>query len=231
LTYCLEFNLATKTYKMLTGEKIMRIMLIHGQGRSPLSMGLLGWRLSRQQYTVHYFGYASYFQMFEDIVARFVRAIRDDIGNEPYAIVSHSLGGIVARAVLPELADNPPRHLVMLAPPNQPARIAKLMRSNALYRWITWDCGQKLADDDFYAGLPVPAVPTTIIAGTKPVGGIWQHTIFGREAEVNDGILSVDETQLGDVVEVIAVPSRHGFIMNSKEVAETVLQILSNVPQ
>lgn len=205
---------------------MIHIILIHGQGRSPLSMGVLGWRLSRQQYTVHYFGYASYFQMFDDIVARFVQAIRDDIGNEPYAIVSHSLGGIVARAALPELVDNPPQHLVMLAPPNRPTRIAKLMRSSAVYRWITWDCGQKLADDDFYAGLPVPAVPTTIIAGTKHMGGVWRQAIFGREAEVNDGILSVHETQLGDAFEVISVPSRHGFIMNSREVTNIVLKVL-----
>jgi hypothetical protein len=204
----------------------MNIVLIHGQGRSPLSMGVLGWRLSRQQYMVHYFGYASYFQTFENITQRFVQTIRDDIGDEPYAIVSHSLGGIIARAALPELADNPPRHLVMLAPPNQPARIAKLMRSNAVYRWITWDCGQKLADDDFYDGLPVPAVPTTIIAGAKPVGGVWQKAIFGSEADVNDGILSIDETQLGNAFGVISVPSRHGFIMNSKEVADIVLSVL-----
>jgi pimeloyl-ACP methyl ester carboxylesterase len=203
-------------------------MLIHGQGRTPLSMAVLGWRLSRQQYAVHYFGYASYFQMFDDIVARFAQTIRDDIGVAPYAIVSHSLGGIIARAALPELAGYPPRHLVMLAPPNQPARIAKLMRSNVVYRWLTWDCGQKLADNDFYADLPVPAVPTTVIAGTKSVGGVWQQAIFGREAAVNDGILSITETQLGAEFEVISVPSRHGFIMNSIEVANIVLQVLKN---
>jgi hypothetical protein len=201
-------------------------MLIHGQGRSPLSMGILGYRLSRQQYTVHYFGYASFFQTFERITQRFVQIIRDDIGDEPYAIVSHSLGGIVTRAALPELTNNPPQHLVMLAPPNQPARIAKLMRSNAVYRWITWDCGQKLADDDFYGNLPVPTVPTTIIAGTRHFGGVWQKAVFGSEARINDGILSINETQLSDELEVISVPSRHGFIMNSREVADTVVKVL-----
>jgi hypothetical protein len=206
----------------------MHIMLIHGQGRTPLSMATLGWRLSRQHFQVHYFGYASYFQMFDDIVARFVQTIRNDIGHEPYAIVSHSLGGIIARAALPALTTHPPHQLVMLAPPNQPARIAKLMRSNAIYRWVTWDCGQKLADDGFYGGLPVPAVPTTIIAGTKRVDGLWQNAIFGREAQVNDGILSVDETQLGEEFTVIPVPARHGFIMNSKEVADMVGHVLGN---
>lgn len=206
----------------------MHVMLIHGQGRSPLSMAMLGWRLSRQDYRVHYFGYASYFQMFADIVARFVQAIQTEIGPEPYAIISHSLGGVIARAALLQLVNHPSQHLVMLAPPNQPARIAKLMRSNAVYRWITWDCGQKLADDDFYANLPALAVPTTIVAGTNRVDGLWQQVIFGDEEKINDGILSLDETRLETAVDFVQVPSRHGFIMNSTEVADIVLRVLRN---
>jgi hypothetical protein len=206
----------------------MHIMLIHGQGRSPLSMSILGWRLSRQQHHIHYFGYATYAQTFEDITRRFGQIIRDEIGEQPYAIVSHSLGGIITRAALPELVDNPPQQLVMLAPPNQPAHIAKMMRFNALYRWMTWDCGQKLADDDFYRTLPVPTMPTTIIAGTKGMGGVWQQAVFGTEETVNDSVLSVQETELGNGHEVIFVPAMHGFIMNSKEVAGIVSKVLEN---
>ncbi|MBN1993009.1 MAG: alpha/beta hydrolase [Anaerolineae bacterium] len=205
----------------------MHVMLIHGQGRTPLSMSILGWRLSQKQHNVHYFGYATYLQTFDSITRRFARTIRDEIGDAPYAIVSHSLGGIIARAVLPELASHPPQHLVMLAPPNQPARIAKIMRPNPLYWWITWDCGRKLADDAFYDTLPLPTVPTTIIAGTRGVDGLLQQAIFGTET-VNDSILSAQETGLGEGYEVILVPATHAFIMNSKEVAATVLEILGN---
>ncbi|MBN1218617.1 MAG: alpha/beta hydrolase [Anaerolineae bacterium] len=205
----------------------MHIMLIHGQGRTPLSMALLGWRLNQRQYQVHYFGYASYFQMFDDIVARFVRTICDDLGDEPYVMVSHSLGGIIARAALPALAGHPPQHLVMLAPPNQPPRIAKIMRPNPLYWWITWDCGCKLADDAFYERLPLPTVPTTIIAGTRGVNGFLQQAIFGAET-VNDSILSVQETELGENYRVILVPATHAFIMNSAEVARIVLEVLGD---
>ncbi len=206
----------------------MNIMLIHGQGRTPLSMAALGWRLSRQQVNVHYFGYATYFQTFDDIVQRFVRTIRAEVGDAPYAIVSHSLGGIITRAALPALSDHAPRHLVMLAPPNHPSRIAKMMRSNSLYRLATWDCGQKLADDEFYDCLPAPAVPTTIIAGTNRVDGLWQQVVFGDDEKINDGILSLDETRLETAAEFVQVPSRHGFIMNSKEVADIVLRTLRN---
>jgi hypothetical protein len=142
----------------------MRIILIHGQGRTPLAMSLLGWRLNRQRYKIHYFGYATPTETFEAITQRLVRFIGRKIGPRPYAIVAHSLGGIITRASLPYLDNNPPRHLVMLAPPNQPALIAKKARANALYRLVTRDCGRKLSDEAFYQTLPLPTVPTTIIA-------------------------------------------------------------------
>jgi hypothetical protein len=208
----------------------VHIVLIHGQGRSPLSMSLLGWRLSRQQYNIHYFGYAAFCQTFDSITRRFVQTIRAEIGDQPYAIVSHSLGGIIARAVLPHLADIPPQHLVMLAPPNQPTHIARIMRSYPLYWWVTWDCGRKLADDTFYEKLPLPPVPTTIIAGTKGLRGALQQSLFGAE-EVNDTILSVKETELGGGYEVILVPARHAFIMNSMEVARIVSEVIGNEGQ
>jgi hypothetical protein len=208
----------------------MHIVLIHGQGRSPLSMSLLGWRLSRQQYHIHYFGYAAFCQTFDSITRRFVQTVRDQIGDQPYTIVSHSLGGIIVRAALPDLAGNPPQYLIMLAPPNQPTRIAKKARPNPLYWWVTWDCGRKLANDTFYERLPLPTVPTTIIAGTKGLRGALQQSLFGAE-EVNDTILSVKETELGGDYEVILVPASHAFIMNSKEVARIVSEVIGNEGQ
>jgi hypothetical protein len=205
----------------------MHIVLIHGQGRSPLSMSLLGWRLSRQQYEIYYFGYAAFCQTFDSITRRFVQTIRDQIADQPYTIVSHSLGGIIARAALPDLAGNLPQHLIMLAPPNQPTRIAKKARPNPLYWWVTWDCGRKLADDAFYEKLPLPTVPTTIIAGTKGLRGAFQQSLFGTE-EINDTILSVKETELGGNYELILVPARHAFIMNSKKVARIVSEVIGN---
>jgi pimeloyl-ACP methyl ester carboxylesterase len=201
----------------------MRIVLIHGQGRTPLAMSLLGWRLNRQRYKIHYFGYATPTETFEAITQRLVRFIGRKIGPRPYAIVAHSLGGIITRASLPYLDNNPPRHLVMLAPPNQPALIAKKARANALYRLVTRDCGRKLSDEAFYQTLPLPTVPTTIIAGTKGLSG--RFSPFGKQA--NDTILSVPETRLGEGYEVILVPASHSFIMNSKQVTEVVLDRLA----
>ncbi len=200
----------------------MNIILIHGQGRTPLAMLILGWRLSRKQHRVRYFGYACAWQTFDSIKRRFVETIRHKIGQQPYAIVAHSLGGIIVRASLPHLVERPPQHLVMLAPPNQPPQIAKKMKLNPVYRWLTGDCGQKLADDAFYQKLPRPTVPTTIIAGVKGLPG--KLSLFGEEA--NDGVLAVKETELGQEFKVILTPAIHPFIMNSRQVASIVSEVV-----
>src|SRR5690348_17321649 len=112
----------------------MRLLLIHGMGRSPLSLALLGRRLARHDHTVHYFGYAAFLESFDQIVSRLVAAIRAAAGSRPYALIGHSLGGILARAALPALADIPPRYLVMLAPPNQPPLLAQRVRKRLLFQ-------------------------------------------------------------------------------------------------
>jgi alpha-beta hydrolase superfamily lysophospholipase len=132
----------------------MRLLLIHGLGRTPLSLALLGRRLSQQGHSVRYFSYAAFQEFFDQIVGRLVATIRATANQHPYALIGHSLGGILARAALPALANMPPRHLVMLAPPNQLPLLAWRWRKHLLYRLMTRDCGGKLTDQAFYEMLP-----------------------------------------------------------------------------
>ena len=198
----------------------MQILLIHGQGRTPFSLWPLARRLRQHDHTPHYFGYAGFAQPFERIVDRLVQSVPQKVGAVPYAIVSHSLGGVITRAALPRLVDNLPQRLVMLAPPNHPAMLAKKLRDNPLYRLATGDCGQKLGDDEFYASLPLPIVPTTIIAGTKG----WQGGLSPFGDRPNDTLLLVEETEL-DGCETFYVPSRHSVIMYSRQVADIVIGV------
>lgn len=202
----------------------MHIMLIHGQGRTSLSLRLLGFRLRRGGYSVHYFGYAACAESFAHITDRFVRTVQHKVSGQPYLVVSHSLGGLITRAALPRLQANPPRHMVMLAPPNRSPWLAKRLAHNPVYRLLTGDCGQKLADDEFYRTLPVPNGPATIIAGTRNVFGPLSP--FGSEA--NDTLLTIGETRLA-AVEVIQVRATHAFIMNSSQVAQIILGVLNTV--
>jgi pimeloyl-ACP methyl ester carboxylesterase len=200
----------------------MHVVLIHGQGRTPLSLIWLGQRLRRQKHQVHYFGYAAFAQSFDRIVERFVQTIRTKTKGEPYAIVGHSLGGIITRAALPHLADHLPQHLVMLAPPNRPAAVAKRMCGFRPYRWLTGDCGKKLGSKEFYQTLPRPRVPTTVIAGTRG----WPKWISPFGGHRNDLVLRVDETELAGSNHIL-VHATHPLIMNSQQVAQITLEILN----
>jgi len=202
----------------------MRLLLIHGLGRTPLSLALLGRRLSRQGHNVRYFGYAAFRESFDQIVGRLIASICAADDSHPYALIGHSLGGILARAALPALAHMPPRHLVMLAPPNQTSLLARRLRQQLLYRITTRDSGSKLADRAFYDTLPQPSIHTTIIAGTAGPRGRWSP--FGDRP--NDGVVAVEETMLRPNTEVIQVPSVHTLIMNSRQVTRIICEVLAS---
>ncbi|MEO7912766.1 MAG: thioesterase domain-containing protein [Roseiflexaceae bacterium] len=203
----------------------MRLLLIHGMGRTPLSLALLGQRLSQQGHRVRYFGYAAFYESFDHVVARLVATLYATADQQPYALIGHSLGSILARAALPALTHMPPRQLVMLAPPNQAPLLARRLSEHLLYRLTTRDCGSKLADTTFYETLPQPTIRTTIIAGTAGPRGHWSP--FGDQP--NDGVVAVEETRLGPDIEVILVASVHTLIMNSPQVTQIICALLTDV--
>jgi triacylglycerol lipase len=100
----------------------------------------------------------------------------------------------------------------MLAPPNQPAHLAKLLTKNLIYRWFTGDSGQKLSEEEFYRDLPAPTVPFGVIAGDK-----GQSLTF---SEPNDAVVTVESTKLEGMADWLLLHHGHTFIMNCKDTFE-----------
>jgi pimeloyl-ACP methyl ester carboxylesterase len=197
----------------------MQAFLVHGMGRSPRSMMLLALRLERAGIHTSRFGYSVIAHDLEAIVARFVAHVRER-ARGPYAIVGHSLGNVIARMAMRELPPGLSR-LAMLAPPNQRPRLAARFRDVPLYRALTRDTGQKLADAAFYDALPVPSVPTMVFAGTAGPRARWLP--FGDAA--SDGVVSVEETRLPGA-EHREVRAIHTLIMNDASVATAIARFL-----
>ena len=197
----------------------MRVFLLHGMGRTPRSLALLAWRLERSSMTAHSFGYRVREHDLRHIAARFA-AFVEEHAHGPYAIVGHSLGNVIARLASPEL---PPgfERFVMLAPPNRPPRLAALLRDHAVFRALTSDAGQRLADPAFYDALPVPSVPTLIFAGTAGPRARW----LPHGGAASDGVVAVDETFYPGA-EHREVPAIHTFIMNGAEVTQAIVEFL-----
>ena len=202
-----------------------QIFLVHGMGRTPRSLALLAWRLERAGLSTSHFAYHVRGQPLRQIAARFAAHVREH-AHGPYAIVGHSLGNVIARLASPQLPAGF-AHFVMLAPPNQSPRLARLLGRNELAREIfgalTEDAGRCLANPAFYETLPVPAVPTLVFAGTAGPRAAWLP--FGGAP--SDGIVAVDETHLPGA-EHREVDAIHTFIMNDASVTKAIVEFVAS---
>lgn len=204
----------------------MHVFLIHGMGRSPISMSLLGHRLRQAGHMTHFFGYSVALTALESIAQRFARQVRATISETgvegaPFAVIGHSLGNVITRLAADRLPDSFAR-FVMLAPPNRSPALARWMADNPVFRLMTGDAGQLLANETFFQELSVPSVPTLIVAGTA--GPRNENLPLGEAT--NDGVVSLEESRLGSVP-LITLPATHTFLMNRQDVTGEVLAFLA----
>jgi alpha/beta hydrolase family protein len=203
----------------------MQVLLIHGMGRTPLSMLRLGRELRRAGHAVRLLGYVAAVESFARIVGRVQRQFSRAGAAGPYAVVGHSLGGLLARVALESPASfRSPAHLIMLGTPNQAPRQARRYGKLPPYRWINGECGQLLMQREFFARLPPIAIPYTIVAGTR--GGPDRRP-FGDEP--NDGLVAVSETVVSASDRPITFSARHTFMMNDPRVRALILHVLESL--
>ncbi len=187
------------------------VILLQGMGRGRASLWVLDTRLQQAGYPILNFPYSASRNTIDGLGEQLCRFIRDNIETERYHIIAHSLGNVIVRAAFRFGYPAGLGRIVMLAPPNEPADLARALRDNQIYRWFTGESGQQLASDAFYAQLPVPDVEFGVIAGDRGQSFILK--------EPNDGVISVENTKLAGMKDWISVHQSHNFIMNSRIVA------------
>lgn len=196
----------------------MHAILIHGMGRTPLSMLLLAARLRLAGLRPKMFAYSAAFENWQGCTGRLKQFIETHAKSGDYIVIGHSLGAVMARAVLP-LVEQPPKACFLLAPPAQACLAAGKFARLRLYQLFTGEMGQRLASRQFMAALPRVNIPTKIYAGTGGTTG--RYSPFGEKP--NDGVLALDETLL-PTVPVLRVPTLHTFIMNAQAVAQDIIK-------
>ncbi len=204
-------------------EPIPPVLLVHGLGRTPASLLSLGRRLRREGYRPELFGYYAIVESHPRIVDRLAQRLRRlALEGLPVGLVGHSLGGLLLRqavALVPELEV---QSLIMLGTPNQPPRLARRVRHWRTFQLFARSCGEFLATPTAIAGLPAPAYPYTLIAGTSGWLGGWSP--FGDEP--NDGFVAVGETRITPTDTPVILPVSHTFMMNHRAVQDAVLAAL-----
>jgi triacylglycerol lipase len=177
------------------------VFLVHGMGRTPLSMWLLGRRLERAGYRVAHFGYLSTTGTIGGLGEALGRRVARQAGDAPRVhFVGHSLGNIIVRWMLAHARPERAGRVVMLAPPNQGSAAA-----DRWARWIGWAMPPihelRTAPDTPARALPLPGeVEVGIIAGAR------------------DRKVRLAETHLDGARDHTVVPSFHSFIMNRADV-------------
>jgi hypothetical protein len=184
------------------------VVLVHGMGRTRLSMLPLERMLEREGYDVLNWGYPST----DGGVAELGASLAGAVGERPRAagthvhFVGHSLGNILVRWVLANRQPPDVGRVVMLAPPNQGARAAAVAAP-----WVGWllDPLADLVPGGAGAALALPAgAEVGVIAGEY------------------DGKVSLDESHLAGETAHVAVPAMHSFLMYRKDVQRLTLEFL-----
>ncbi len=198
----------------------MKVLLIHGLGRTSLSLLSLEWRLQQLGCETEQFGFFAFSESFDRIVRRLRLRLQVLASQGRYGIVAHSLGGLLTRAALGLERIVEPEHIVMLGTPNQPPRLAPYAWRLPPFRWFTGQCGLHLTNPAFFTSLPGVKSAYTIVAGSGGPRGPWSP--FGNE--LNDGVVAVSETQLSHRDSIVQLPVEHTFMMHDTRVQRVVAQ-------
>ena len=203
----------------------MDVILIHGMGRTPVSMLRLRRHLRHAGHHPILFGYSPTFESLQGATGRLVRLIERRVDTAPYALVGHSLGTVLIRTALGQLENRMPAACFFLSPPMVACRAAKTFSRFWLYKLLTGEMGQLLAVDTFMQRLPMPPAFTRIYVGTGGPRTRWFP--FGMEA--NDLILSVAEATGRFKALSVEIPALHTFIMHSPQVYDDIIRSLATL--
>jgi len=132
------------------------------------------------------------------------------LGDRRIHFLTHSLGGIIVRALI---TFGPPPNLgrvVMLGPPNAGNEIAQHLRHTRIFRRIMGPAGLELGTgaESVPRRLPEATFELGVIAGVRR-----RPALFGRWIGTpNDGLVSVSATRLVGMRDHLIVHGGHGFL-------------------
>jgi len=203
------------------------VILLHGLGRTPLSMKRLEWSLKRENYRVINAAYPSTRISIQDAADHYLDdVLKNQTTDRTVKIhfVAHSLGGIVLRQYLSNHQIENLGRVVMLAPPSQGSELAERLKNNRLYRLATGPAGQQLgpAESSLPKQLGPPEFEFGIIAGDRSLNPLFSLWIPGPD----DGKVSVRSTQLCGMADFLLVHKSHTWMAWSKQVSRAVAQFL-----
>lgn len=210
------------------------VILLHGLMRTSNAMSTMADFLEEHGFTVINFQYASSRETVEIHAADLAHVI-DDLGPEVTEInfVGHSMGNLVVRQYLGNLErsgvkrDRRFHRMVMLGPPNQGSRMARILKNSLLFNTLAGASGAQLSIgwERLEPQLATPDFEFGIIAGGQDTEEDFSNFILrGRD----DFTVSVSEAKLAGATDLLVQPLLHSTMMNQPDVLEATLRFLQD---
>jgi triacylglycerol lipase len=201
------------------------VVLLHGLGRTPLSMMALWLAARRRGYRVINWHYRSTTGSIAEHADAFARDVAPRLTGAPRVhFVTHSLGGIIVRQFLsthelPNLG-----RVVMLAPPNGGSEVADvLQRSKVLARWVAPARELGTGATSVPLALPAATFPLGVIAGSRSHLRLFSNWM---SHEPNDGVVAVERTKLGGMSDFLVLRRTHTMLPWSPDVLTQVFRFI-----
>ncbi len=215
------------------------VILIHGLTRTGRCMWSLRNRINAQGFaTATHFSYAST----RATLIEHATALKEFVESFPpdatLSFVCHSMGNIVLRTAIGLWQSQPHeplqvlsrmRSVVMLAPPNQGASIARLLGKTGLFGLIAGPGANQLGLrwQEVIDHLATPPCPFAIIAGD--LSQTWLSNPLIEQP--NDLLVTVNETKLDGAKQFYSVPIAHAMLMTDAHAQGITIQFLKDHSQ
>lgn len=224
---CLAALRDAKKTKGAAFQSTHLVILVHGLGRSAGMFDTLKQTLRAAGFETFAINYPSTRQGVAAHADDLARLIENLEGVKEVSFVTHSMGALVVRELLDHASMQETnivfRRLVMIAPPNRGSAIARLLKDNKVYGWLTTETGRDLTPGKAKT-FAVPNIDFAIIAGGRGDGVGFNPILEGDD----DGVVTVRETRLQDSKDFLVIASPHGLIDNHPLTQSQVLSFLKS---
>jgi pimeloyl-ACP methyl ester carboxylesterase len=204
------------------------LVLLHGLGRTSRSMRRLAVEGSLRGYHIENLSYRSRRAGVLAHAEQLGLTLAGLPAAEPLHVVTHSMGGIVLRALLAHgwLPAERIGRAVMLAPPNGGSELAEWLCRTRIFQLAVGPAGPELRTGAGGIARSLPAVPFElgVIAGATSGVSLASLLFPGP----NDGKVSVERARVDGMLDLLVVRSGHTFMMNSPEVIGQVFHFLTH---
>lgn len=205
------------------------VVLLHGLGRTELSMARLESELEKSGYLVVNETYPSLTKDIPELSSVVGTAIETCRSKRVTSIhfVTHSMGGILVRVYFQTHRVPEAKRMVMLGPPNHGSEVVDEHHEAWWFRMATGPAGQQLAtsgDQSIPSQLKEIPLDIGIIAGTESIDPLLDDTL----PRPNDGKVSVQSAMLPEMKDFVTIPVDHTFMVYSPSVITQVKAFLAD---